>query len=122
MVDTTGSLLQAARSGQVRGLAVSSAKRSALASEFPTMADQGVTGFDVTSWYALFMLGGTPPEIINKVSADMATILAEPGMKAKLAPLGIEAAASTPMELETEARAEAGLWATVIKAAHIQPE
>ena len=122
MVNTMGALLPQARSGQVRGLAVSSAKRSALASEFPTMADQGVAGFDVTSWYGLFMPGGTPPDIINKVSADMTMILAEPAMKAKLATLGIEAAASTPLELESEARAETGLWGTVIKAAHIQPE
>src|SRR5688500_10351814 len=60
MMNTTGSLLQAARSGNVRGLAVTAAKRSALAPEFPTMQESGVAGFDISSWYGLFMPLKTP--------------------------------------------------------------
>ena len=122
MMNTTGSLLQAARGGQVRGLALSAGKRSALAPEFPTMAEAGVPGFDITSWYGLFAPARTPNEIVRKVSADMATILAEPATKARLAPLGIEAAASSPEELAAKARGETELWGPVIRAAGISGE
>ena len=120
MINTTGSLLQASRGGQVRGLAVTAGKRSALAPEFPTMQELGVAGFDISSWYGLFMPGKSPPELIAKVNADMATILAEPAIKARLAPLGIEAASSTPAQLAADAKAETELWGPVIKAANIK--
>jgi tripartite-type tricarboxylate transporter receptor subunit TctC len=120
MVNTTGSLLQAARGGNVRGLAVTSAKRSALAPEFPTMQESGVAGFDVSSWYGLFMPLKTPPDIIKKINADMVTMLAEPTIKSRLAPLGIEAAASTPEQLAAEAKAETELWGQVIKTTGIK--
>ena len=120
MINTTGSLLQASRGGTVRGLAVTAAKRSALAPEFPTMQESGVAGFDISSWYGLFMPGKSPPELIAKVNADMATILAEPAIKARLAPLGIEAASSTPAQLAADAKAETELWGPVIKAANIK--
>jgi len=122
MINTTGSLLQASRGGQVRGLAITAGKRSALAPEFPTMQESGVAGFDISSWYGLFMPGKSPPELIAKVNADMATILAEPAIKARLAPLGIEAAGSTPAQLATEAKAETELWGPVIKAANIKSD
>lgn len=121
MVNTTGSLLQAARSGQVRGLAISAATRSPLAPEFPTMSDSGVPGFDVSSWYALFAPAKTPPEIVKTMNTDMVAILAEPAVKARLAPLGIEATSSTPDELAAKAAAETRLWG-LIKAANIRGE
>jgi tripartite-type tricarboxylate transporter receptor subunit TctC len=106
----------------VRGLAITAGKRSALAPEFPTMQESGVAGFDISSWYGLFMPGKSPPDIIAKVNADMATILAEPTIKGRLAPLGIEAASSTPAQLAAEAKAETELWGPVIKAANIKSD
>lgn len=122
MMNTTGSLLQSARGGQVRALAVTSAQRSSLAPEFPTMAESGVPGFDVSSWYGLFMPGKTPPEIVKKINADVRTMLAEPAIKARLAPLGIEAAGSTPEQLAADAKSETELWGPVIKTAGIKGE
>jgi tripartite-type tricarboxylate transporter receptor subunit TctC len=122
MVNTTGSLLQHARSGNVRGLAVTAAKRSTLAPEFPTMQESGVAGFDISSWYGLFVPLKTPPDIVRKVNADMVKLLAEPEIKAKLAPLGIEASSSTPEQLAAEAKAEVELWGPVIKAANIKSD
>src|SRR6185295_7705826 len=61
MFNTTGSLLQSVRSGQVRGLAQSTAERSPLAPELPTFAEAGVPGFNVSSWYGLFVAAKTPP-------------------------------------------------------------
>lgn len=120
MINTTGSLLQPARSGNVRGLAVTAGKRAALAPEFPTMQESGVPGFDISSWYGLFMPLKTPPDIVRKINADMVTILAEPTMKSRLTPLGIEAASSTPEQLAAAAKAETELWGQVIKATGIK--
>jgi tripartite-type tricarboxylate transporter receptor subunit TctC len=120
MINTTGSLLQAARAGQVRGLAVSAGNRSPLAPEFPTMSDSGVRGFDISSWYALFAPAKTPPEILKAMNAGMVAILGEPAVKARLAPLGIEAMSSTPDELGAKAAAETRLWGPLIQAANIR--
>jgi tripartite-type tricarboxylate transporter receptor subunit TctC len=122
MMNTTGSLLQAARGGQVRGLALSAAARSPLAPEFPTMAEAGVPGFAVSSSYALFAPAATPPEIVRRINTDMRTMLAEPAVAARLAPLGIEAASSTPEQLAMNAQAETALWGPVIRAAGISGE
>ncbi len=122
MINTTGSLLQHARSGNVRGLAVTAAKRSALAPEFPTMQESGVAGFDISSWYGLFMPLRTPPEIVRKINADMVTLLTEAAIKSRLAPLGIEASSSTPDQLAAEAKAETALWGPVIQAANIKSD
>jgi len=122
MMNTTGSLLQAARGGQVRGLALSAGTRSPLAPEFPTMAEAGVPGFAVSSSYALFAPAATPPEIARRINADMRTMLAEPAIAARMAPLGIEAASSTAEQLALSARAETTLWGPVIRAAGISGE
>ena len=106
----------------MRGLAVTSAKRSALAPEFPTMQESGVPGFDISSWYGLFMPLKTPPDIVRRINADMVKMLTEPEIKAKLAPLGIEASSSTPEQLAAEAKAEVELWGPVIKAANIKSD
>src|SRR5436190_1541047 len=80
MFNTMAGVLQHARSGQVRGLAVTSAKRFPTAVEFPTVSESGVPGFDVSAWYAFFAPTRTPPEIVNKLSADAIAILREPAV------------------------------------------
>ena len=76
----------------------------------------------MSSWYALFAPAKTPPDILKKMNADTAAILTGPAMKAKLAPLGIEAAGSTPAELAAKARADTELWGGIIKSANIKGE
>ena len=122
MFNTTGSLLQAARAGQVRGIAVTSAERIATAAEFPTMAESGVPGFDVTGWYALLAPARTPDDIIKRVNADLATALGEPATKARFDPLGVLVGASSPKELAALLRSDSELWGPLIKAANIKGE
>ena len=122
MFNTTGSLLQAARAGQVRGLAVTSGERAQAAPEFPTMAEAGVPGFDVSGWYALLAPAKTPPEIVRKMNADAVAALAEPAILAKFEPLGIDVRSSTPEALAARIRRENDLWGPVIKAANIKGE
>jgi tripartite-type tricarboxylate transporter receptor subunit TctC len=111
----SGALLSYARSGQVRVLATSGAKRDAAAPEVPTIAEAGVPGYDVTAWQALFVPAKTPSKIVRKISADTNTALADHAVKDKLATSGYAAEGSSPEELEKLLRAEIVKWGTVIK-------
>lgn len=122
MFNTAGTLLTAIRAGQVRGLAVTSGKRSATAPELPTIAESGGPDLDVTSWYALYMPANSPAPFVQKVSHDASEMLNEPAVKAKYEQLGILSGGSTPAELAERGRSEAKLWRSVMAAAGIQPE
>jgi tripartite-type tricarboxylate transporter receptor subunit TctC len=120
MFNTTGSLLQAIRSGQVHGLAASTAQRSPLAPELPTFAESGVPGFNVSSWYGLFIASKTPKEIVDKMHASVAQMLTEPEVKRRYETLGVEAASTTSAELTAIMNDEIKLWQPIIKAANIK--
>ncbi len=122
MLNTTGSLLQAVRSGQVRGLAQSTAERSPLAPELPTFAQAGVPGFNVSSSYGLFAPAKTPPDIVKKMHDDTAKMLTEPETKKKYEVLGIEAASATADQMAALMKSEIALWTPIIKAANIKGE
>jgi tripartite-type tricarboxylate transporter receptor subunit TctC len=122
MFNTTGSLLQAVRSGQVRGLAQSTPERSPLAPELPTFAEAGVPGFNVSSWYGLFAPARTPREIVAKIHDSVATMLKEPAIKSRYEVLGVEAASATPDQLTAIMRGEVELWGPIVKAANIKGE
>jgi len=122
MFNTTGSLLQAVRSGQVRGLGQSTACRSPLAPELPTFAEAGVPGFNVSSWYGLFVPAKTPRELVNRMHADVAKMLTAPSVRQRYEVLGVEAASATPGRLEAIMRAEYELWAPVVQTEGIKGE
>lgn len=105
--------------GQVRGLAVTTAKRSPVAPTLPTLAESGVPGFDVPGWYAFFVPAKTPPEIITKMHADTIAVLTEPAVKARLEQLGLFVVGSTPDELATHLSSQIRKWGPIIKEAGI---
>ena len=115
----SGTVLANMRAGQIRGLAVTGAKRDPIAPELPTVAEAGVPGYEVTSWHGLFLPANTPLEIVVKANADAKTALADPLVKAKLEQNGYEAVGSSPAELAALLRAEIDKWGAVIKAAGI---
>src|ERR1700730_14807868 len=82
-INTTGSLLQTVRSGQLRGLAVTTLKRFPTAPKLPTIAESGVPGFDVLSWYALFVPAKPPSEITARLKAASVRALCESGGRAR---------------------------------------
>ena len=122
MFNTTGSLLQPVRSKQVRGLAVTTAQRFPGEPELPTVAEQGVAGYDVSSWYGIYLPAKTPPDIVKKMNADMVAMLSEPAIKQRYEPLGVLAQGSTPAELAAKNQADAALWGPIIKDANIKVE
>jgi len=122
MFNTTGSLLQPVKSGQVRALAVTSAKRFPFAPEIPTIAESGVPGYEAVSWYALYVPAHTPADIVKKINKICVAMLAEPPLREKFEPLGIVAGGSTPEQLAGMNAADTARWAPVIKAANIKGE
>jgi tripartite-type tricarboxylate transporter receptor subunit TctC len=120
--NTFGATLSLVREGQLRGLAVTSAKRFPAAPELPTIAETALPGFDVTAWYALFVPAQTPPDIVHKLNADAVAVLAEPAIRDKMEQIGVAVVGSTPEELTRHLKAETELWGPVIKAANIRSE
>jgi tripartite-type tricarboxylate transporter receptor subunit TctC len=116
----SGTLLSYARSGQVRVLATTGAKRDAAAPDVPTIAEAGVRGYDVTAWQALFVPAKTPSAIVRKISADTNAALADPAIKDKLAQTGYVAEGSSPEELEQLLKSEIAKWSAVIKSMGIK--
>jgi len=122
MFNTTGSLLEPVRSKQVHALAVTSAQRFPDQPELPTVAESGVPGYDVSSWYAIYLPAKTPPDVVGKLNADLGAILNAPAIKDRFKLLGVLPRASTPADLVAMNVADAALWAPVIKEANIKVE
>ena len=116
----SGALLENMRSGQLRGLAVTSAKRDPVAPDLPTMAEAGVPGYEVSSWHGLFVPAKTPSEIVRKMSVDTIAALADPVVKDKLQQAGYMVVGSSPDELQTLLKAEIDKWSAVIKTVGIK--
>ena len=104
-----------AKAGKVKAIAVTSAKRSKLAPELPTMAESGFPDIQALAWMGLMAPAKTPPEIINKMNKEIAAILNEPDTQQKLATAYMESVASTPEEMGKWMVEERNRWAPVIK-------
>jgi tripartite-type tricarboxylate transporter receptor subunit TctC len=116
----SGALLEHMRSGQIRGLAVTSAKRDPVAPELPTMAEAGIRGYEASSWHGLFVPAKTPPEIVKKMSVDTIAALADPMVIGKLKQAGYLAVGSPPDELQALLKSEIDKWSGIIKAVGIK--
>jgi len=107
------------KAGKLRALGVASARRSAVLSDVPTIAEQGFPKFEAVSWYALMAPAGTPRDVIQQLSHQAGQVLASPALKDKLAVVGMDAAGGTPAELATAIQKESARWAEVIHKRHI---
>jgi len=103
------------QSGKLRALAVTTTKRSPAAPDVPTMAESGVSGFDISNWFAYFVPSGTPPAAIGKLNAEINRALKLQDVREKLASLGAEVAGGSPEDLAKFARAESAKFANLIK-------
>ena len=110
------------QSGRARLLAVATLNRSPLAPEIPSMDELGYKGFDIPAWLGLFAPAGTPKEIISRLNAEVARIIARPDVKQTLTLMGIDAFTSTPEDLGDYVKSEMQKWARLVKDAGIQPE
>jgi tripartite-type tricarboxylate transporter receptor subunit TctC len=110
------------KAGAVRGLAVSSAKRSAAVPDLPTMQEAGVPGYELVGWIAAFAPKGTPAPIVKRLNEEMAKVLADKEFVASLHNLGVDAAPGTPEQLRDWVKSETKKWGDLARNAGIQPE
>jgi tripartite-type tricarboxylate transporter receptor subunit TctC len=113
------------RAGAIKAFAVTSASRSPVVPDIPTVDEGGVPGLYVAGWFGLFAPRGTPKDVIARLNAALVAALAEPGLRARLAELGQEIAPrelQTPDGLAAYHKAEIEKWWPLIKAANIKPE
>jgi tripartite-type tricarboxylate transporter receptor subunit TctC len=118
-IQNAGAIMPLVRDGRLRGLAVTSLKRSEDTSNLPTVDEQGFKGFEAGSWFALLAPAGTSPAIVEKVRAESLKVLADSEMMKKFAALGLQAVGSTPEQTHATIAADIPKWAQVVKEAHI---
>jgi tripartite-type tricarboxylate transporter receptor subunit TctC len=112
---STSAVVPHVRAGKLRALAVTTVQRSSMAPDIPTLAESGVPGYDVSSWYGLVVPAGTPKEIIARLNAAAAGALGNPEVKKRFATTDLEPAGSTPEQFGALIRSETAKWAKVIK-------
>lgn len=118
---TLPGLAPLAQSGRVRALAVSGAKRAPTLPDVPTVGES-LPGFEVVTWYGLFVPAGTPRDIVTKLHAETIKALASPEMKQRLAAQGFDAIGNTPEQFTEVIRRDLARWKGVIEAAKIRAE
>jgi tripartite-type tricarboxylate transporter receptor subunit TctC len=116
MFDNLANSTPQVKAGKLRALAVTTKARSKLAPELPTMAEAGLPGFDIATWFGLLAPAGTPPAVIAKWNADVVKILSSPEMRERLVAQGAEPAATTPAEFAAFIAAELSKYARIVKA------
>lgn len=109
-----------ADSGKVRILAVTSARRVESMPNIPTIAESGVPGYDVVSWYGVFTTGGTPMTTVNRLAQEIATVVAQPAIRESIARMGMEASALGPAEFTKLVEADSQKWEKVVKSVGIK--
>jgi tripartite-type tricarboxylate transporter receptor subunit TctC len=122
LFDAYSSLNPFIQEGRLRGLAITSAKRSPLAPEMRTLGETGFPQVEVTSWQGIVAPAGTPPAIVAKLNAAVHKVLASQTVKDQLAKQGIESSPSTPEQLAQYANQERQRWIDVAKKAGVKPD
>ena len=122
MLDTTSSAMPQIKAGKLRPLAVTSARRSAELPDVPTLAEAGYPGFEMSTWYGLFVTGGTPRPIVDRLAAELERVLKLPDVQAKLRGLGGEPGAITVEQFAEMNRAEFERMGKLIRDAGIKAE
>ena len=110
------------KAGKLRAYGVTSAKRSAAAPEIPTIAEQGVPGYEAVQWYGLMAPAGTPREIVSKLHKAVVGALQDPAVNERFVSSGADPVGNTPEEFAQLVRSEITKWAKVVKAAGLKPE
>jgi len=117
LFDTVASSMPQVRAGKLKGLAVTTTTRSAIAPEVPTMVEAGIAGYEIAPWFAAYAPAGTPAPVIDKLNAEMRRILALPDVRtAFVDQQGMSLVGSSPAELGAHTQREIAKWAKVVQA------
>ena len=115
MIDVMPNVAPLARGGKLRGLAVTTARRFPSAPEYPTIAESGVPGFEVSAWDGILAPAGTPPAVVDKLNAAIRQALEDPQVREALLARGAQPVAGTPDEFARHIATETEKWARVVK-------
>ncbi|HEV7391527.1 MAG TPA: tripartite tricarboxylate transporter substrate binding protein, partial [Burkholderiales bacterium] len=119
MFNSAVSILPQVRSGKLRALAMTAAKRSAAMPDLPTVAESGVPGYEAASWYGVLAPAGTPRPIMEKLNSEIVRIARTPEVRERLAADGADPVGSSPEEFAAYIKLELARWARVIDQARI---
>jgi tripartite-type tricarboxylate transporter receptor subunit TctC len=116
MFDNLASSLSQVKGGRIRALAVTTARRSELAPELPTIAESGLPGFDISTWFGVFVPAGTPGPVVDRLHAEFIQALAATDVREKMLNLGAEPVGNTPRQFASYVRSEAAKYAKLVTA------
>ncbi len=122
MFDSLTTMANMAKEGKVRGLATTGKARHANTPGMPTVAEAGVPGYEAIIWLGLMAPKGTPPEIVNKLNAEVRKIVAQPDVKATWVSQGAVPMSMTPAEFQQHLTADIAKWANIVKISGAKPE
>ena len=122
MFASIAGLLPHVKSGKLRGLAITGSKRSTIAPEFPTIAESGLSGYEVITWFGILATGGTPHDVVSKLHGEIVQSLAIPHVKEQVAKLGMEIVGSTPDQFGAFLKDENARWSKVVRALNLKAE
>jgi tripartite-type tricarboxylate transporter receptor subunit TctC len=115
MMDSIVTGLPHVRSGALKGVAVSTAKRTPLAPDIPTVAESGIAGFEAFLWYGIVAPAQTPPDIVAQLAREIAAVMALPDIRERLVALGSEPADSNPSTFAAFIKGEAEKWGEIVR-------
>jgi len=119
---TMPSTLPHVKSGRLRALAVTTPRRTAAAPEIPTVAEGGVPGYAMSTWYGMLAPAGTPPAVVGKLSAEMRKVLNLPEVRSILLAAGADPVGSSPQEFAAFFKTEIAKWTRIVQSAGIRSE
>jgi tripartite-type tricarboxylate transporter receptor subunit TctC len=122
MFDNTPNVLPHVRAGKLKAVAVSSKTRSALAPEVPTVDEAGVPGYDVTVWFGILTVAGTPRDVVQRLNAEIVKILTSAEVRERFGKAGVEVVAGTPEQFGVFLKSEVARWAKVVQEAGIKAD
>ena len=117
MITDTATGLPQVKAGKLRAIGVSSAERSPLAPDVPTIAEAGMPGYDVSNWLGVLAPAGTRPDVLARLHAALGRAMATPALRAQLTELGIEPVFGTPEAFGALIRSEIPKWAAIVRSA-----
>ena len=115
LTSSISALMPYVRSGKLRGVAVTSLKRSTVAPEFPTIAESGLQNFEVITWFGLLAPAATPKDVVSRLNAEVVQSVSLPAVKEQLTKMGFEIVANTPEQYAVFLREENVKWAKVVR-------
>ena len=122
MFDNTPNVLPHVKAGKLKALAVSTRSRTPLAPEIPSVDESGVPGYDVSVWFGVLTVAGTPRKIVQRLNGEMVKILSSREVKERFARMGVEVVAGTPEQFSQFLKSEVGRWAKVVQDAGIKAD